>query len=176
MSAANDLAAFFAGLSHPWLTPTHALGLVALGLLISQQASPRRFLAQMLFALALAAGLMALVDAVGETPAADVLLAGAGISGALVAAGFPLPVLVLGALAVAIGAALGLDSPPEVISLEAAAAMLVGTLAGAVLALALLARVASRTKRDWQKIAVRVLGSWAAASALLALAVRLAAK
>jgi urease accessory protein len=171
---ANDLAAFFAGLLSPLLTPTHALALVGLGLLISQQ--DRRLFPQATFALAVSAGLLALVDAVGETPASEVLLAGAAISGVLVAAGFPLPFWLIGALATVIGVAVGLDSPPEVISLEEAAAMLVGTLTGAVLALALLAAVASRTVRDWQKIAVRVLGSWASASALLALAVRFAAK
>jgi urease accessory protein len=175
VSAANDLAAFFAGLLHPLLTPTHALGLVALGLLISQQASGRRMLPQLIFALALAAGLLALVDAISETPAGEMLLAGAAISGALVAARFPLPLWLTGAIATAIGAAIGLDSPPEVISLEEAAFVLLGTLIGATLSLGAIVAVASRLARGWQKIAVRVLGSWTAASALLALAVRFAA-
>ena len=173
MSAANDLAALAAGLLHPLLTPTHALGLAALGLLIGRQAS--RLPPQLIFVLALASGLLALVLAVGETTASVVLLGVTVISGALAAAGFSLPLWLIGSLAAAVGATIGLDSPPEVISLEEAAAMLVGTLVGAVLGLALVAALAGRARRDWETVAVRVLGSWASASALLALAVRFAA-
>jgi hypothetical protein len=180
VSAANDLAALYAGLFHPFLTPTHALGLVASGLLIGQQARGKRLGAELLFMLALSGGLLALVFAVGETPASEVLLATTAVAGALVAAGFPLSILIIGVLAAAIGATIGLDSPPEVISLEEAAAMLVGTGIGATIGLLLVAALAScivhNTARNWQKLAVRVLGSWVAASALLALAVRFAAK
>jgi urease accessory protein len=176
VSAANDLAALYAGLLYPLLTPTHALGLVALGLLIIQQAAGHRRLLQIVVVLALAGALTALALAVGETPASEVLLAVTAINGALVAAAYPLPLWLIGPLGAAVGAAIGLDSPPEVISLEEATVMLVGTLIGAVLVLALVVAIASRMLRDWQRIGVRVLGSWAAASALLALAVRFAAK
>ena len=49
-----------------------------------------------------------------------------------------------------------------------------GTVLGATLILGLVAFAASRPTRDWQRIGVRILGSWAAASALLVLALRLA--
>ena len=126
------------------------------------------------FALALAAGLLALALAVGETPAATVLLAAVAIAGALVAAAFRLPLLVLGPLAAVVGATIALNSPPEVISLQEAVFMLIGTGLGASIALALVIEVAARMARDWRQIGVRVLGSWTAASALLAIAVRLA--
>ncbi len=175
MSAANDLAAFYTGLLRPLLTPTHALGLSALGLLIAQQTSGRRIHSQLIFALALAAGLLTLVFAIGETPASEVLLAAAATAGMLVAAAIPLPLWALAMPAAIIGTAIGLDSPPEVISLEEAAVMLIGTGIGAILAIVLVVAIAGRMARDWQKVAVRVLGSWEAASALLALAVRFAA-
>jgi urease accessory protein len=166
----------FYGLLHPVLTPTHALALLGLGLLIGQQPTQKRWLSLALFASALAAGLIALALAVGETPAGTVLLAGIAISGALVAAAFPLPLLILGALTAAMGAAIGLDSPPEVISLQEAISMLIGTGLGATVALALVAAGAARMARGWQQIGVRVLGSWTAASALLAIAVRFAGR
>lgn len=131
-------------------------------------------LPQLLFAAALAAGLIALALAVGETEASLVLLGGGAISGVLVAAAWRLPLLLLGPLAAVIGASIGLDSPPEVISLQEAVLMLIGTGLGATIALALVAAGAARLARDWQRIGVRVLGSWTAASALLAIAVRLA--
>ena len=52
--------------------------------------------------------------------------------------------------------------------------MLIGTGIGASIALGLVVETASRMARDWQQIGVRVLGSWTAASALLAIAVRFA--
>jgi hypothetical protein len=162
------------GLLHPLLTPTHGLALLGLGLLIGQQPASQRLLPQLLFASALAAGLIALAFAVGETPASDVLLAGVAISGALVAAAFPLPLLVVGLLAVVMGAAIGLDSPPEVISYQEALVMLIGTGLGGSIALGLVVGGAARMAGDWQRIGVRLLGSWTAASALLAIAVRFA--
>jgi urease accessory protein len=172
----EGLGGFYGGLLHPLQTPTHALALLALGLLIGQQPAHKRVLPLMLFASGLAAGLIALALAVGETPAATALLAGIAVSGALVAAVLRLPLPVLGALAAAMGAALGLDSPPAVISLQEAIFMLIGTGLGATIALALVSAVAARMARDWQQIGVRVLGSWTAASALLAIAVRFAGR
>jgi urease accessory protein len=168
----EGLGGFYGGLLHPVLTPTHALALLGLGLLIGQQPADKRTLPQLLFAPALAAALLALALAVGETPAGAVLLACVAISGALVAAAFRLSLYVLGPLAVVTGAAIGLDSPPEVVSYQDAVVMLIGTGLGASIALGLVVEGASRMARDWQLIGVRVLGSWTAASALLAIAVR----
>ena len=114
--------------------------------------------------------------AVGETAAGTVLLASIAISGALVAAAFRLPILVLGLLAFVMGGAIGLDSPPEVVSFQEAIIMLIGTGLGASIGLGLVVEGAARMARDWQRIGVRVLGSWTAASALLAIAVRVASR
>jgi hypothetical protein len=170
----EGLGGFYGGFLHPVLTPTHGLALLGLGLLIGQQPADKRLLPQMLFALALAAALLALALAVGETEAGAVLLAGVALTGALVAAAFRLPILVLGPLAAAIGASIGLDSPPDVVSFQEAIVMLIGTGLGASIALGLVVEGAARVARDWQRIGVRVLGSWTAASALLAIAVRFA--
>jgi urease accessory protein len=170
----DGLGGFYDGFLHPVLTPTHGLALLGLGLLIGQQPADQRLLPQMLFASALAAALLALAFAVGETQAGAVLLAGVALSGVLVAAAFRLPILVLGPLAAAIGAAIGLDSPPDVVSFQEAIVMLIGTGLGASIALGLVVEGASRVAGDWQLIGVRVLGSWTAASALLAIAVRFA--
>jgi urease accessory protein len=170
----EGVGGFYGGLLHPVLTPTHGLALLGLGLLIGQQPPSRRLLPKLLFALGLGAGLLALALAVGETAAGAVLLASVAISGALVAAAFRLPILVLCPLAAAMGAAIGLDSPPEVISFQEAIVMLIGTGLGALIALGLGVEGAARMGRDWQQIGVRVLGSWTAASALLAIAVRFA--
>jgi urease accessory protein len=172
----EGVGGLYGGLLHPVLTPTHGLALLGLGLLIGQQPASKRWLPLLLFAMALAVGLLALALAVGETVAGAVLLAGAATSGALVAAALRLPIPVLGPLAAAIGAAIGLDSPPDVISTAEAVLTLIGTGLGAAIALGLVVAGVARMARDWQRIGVRVLGSWTAASALLAIAVRVASR
>jgi hypothetical protein len=74
------------------------------------------------------------------------------------------------------GAAIGLDSPPDVSSIQEAIVMLIGTGFGAAIGLGLVVEGTARMARDWQRIGVRVLGSWTAASALLAIAVRVASR
>src|SRR5262249_30174081 len=100
-----------------------------------------------------------------------------GLAGLLVAIGRPPPAFACALLATLAGVALGLDSPPEAISIAVATTMLIGSGLGASLALALL--IAGASYVDTQKwvaprIGMRVLGSWIAASALLVLALRFA--
>lgn len=164
------------GLLQPLVLPAHALALLAFGLLIGQQRPPWRLLALAAFVAGLSAGLAAIALAVGQTPAADVLLAAAGLAGLLVAIGRS-PPLACALLAAVAGVALGLDSPPEAISIAVATTMLIGTALGASLALAIVVVGTSYVgaqKGAAPRIGMRVLGSWIAASALLVLALRFA--
>jgi urease accessory protein len=157
-----------AGLLHPLTVPAHLLALIALGLLIGGR------LPAAAFALGLFGGLVAIALGTGETPALDILLAITALAGILVALAQPLPVTVTVGIAAVAGAALGLDSPPEAISIVVATATLIGTGISACLTVILIAIVAGRLKRDWQRIGVRIIGSWIAATAILVLALRFA--
>jgi urease accessory protein len=168
------MSSLLAGLLHPLAVPAHVVALLALGLLIAQQRAGVRRVSLLAFIVGLAAGLTAIALGIGPTPAADVLLAAAAVTGLLIALAWPVPAPGCAALAVAAGGALGLDSPPEVISLSAAALMLIGTGLGACLALAAVVAGVCRLTRAWQLIGVRILGSWMAASALLVLALHFA--
>jgi hypothetical protein len=159
---------------HPLAVPAHAVALLVLGLLIGQQRPGVRRMTLPAFIVGLTAGLSAIAFAVGPTSAADVLLAAAAVTGLLVALACPMPTLACAVLAVVTGGALGLDSPPEVIALSAATVMLIGTWLGACLALAGVVACSSRLTRVWQRIGVRIVGSWVAASAILVLALRFA--
>ena len=171
-SPIEGIDGFYGGLLHPILVPAHALGILALGLFIGQQDSRHRRGAAAMFALALVLGLGAIVLAVGQTPAGEILLAAAAALGALVAIARPLPRPVGWLAAAVTGAAIGLDSPPQVISMALATVTLIGTGLGACIALAIVVGVAACLRRHWQLLGVRILGSWIAASAVLALAVR----
>ena len=99
---------------------------------------------------------------------------GVVLSGALTAVAIPIPTWALGTLAALTGAALGLDSPPDVLTLREAYLMLIGTGLAACTILAMVGAGTSWAAGHWHGIGVRVLGSWTAASAMLALALRLA--
>ena len=165
------LQAFAEGALNPILLPDQALALVALGLFIGRQQQGRG-VTLLVFAAAVAAGLFAIALAVGPTPARNVLLAVAAIVGLLVAAGWAPPPLGWPLAAIA-GVALGLDSPPQAITLAQANAALIGTALGACGLLLGVALCAGLAKQWWQQVGVRVLGSWIAASAILVLAVML---
>jgi hypothetical protein len=79
------------------------------------------------------------------------------------------------AVIAAIGAgAIMFDSVPQEISIHATLVALAGTMLSATLALALIALAGAAAQRQWLGIAVRIAGSWTAASAILVLALRLA--
>ncbi len=163
--------AFLAGLLHPLLLPAHALALIGLAALAGS--AKWRLWSIAAFAISLMGGLAAVAGGVGETPANDVLLAAAAICGLATAALPHVPAWIAVVSAAVVGVAIGLDSPPEVISLRDAALMLAGVGCGGILAFAFLAAIAAVAARLWQGVPLRVAGSWVAAIAVLVLALRL---
>lgn len=165
LSTSALVGGFLAGLIHPLSLTAHVMALLGLGLMVGQQS--RRGVILAAFALGLMVGLAALAAAVGETRAPVVLLAGAAIAGLAVAIGCPVPGILAAPLALVVGAAVGLDSPPRAASIPAANAALAGTALAAFAAVALIAAITARLRREWPRIGIRVLGSWIAASAIL---------
>lgn len=163
----------YGGPLHPLYVPAHLLALIGLGLLIGQQERGRVALL-INFVVGLAAGLVAIALAAGPSRANDVLIISAAVSGVLVASAWPPPQVIGWPLAAVTGAAIGLDSPPEVVDLSTATVMLIGTGIAAAILVVLIAACAAVLRREWQRIGVRVAGSWMAASAILVLALRLA--
>jgi len=164
------MSGLLGGMLHPLAMPAHVLALLAIGLLIGQQRRLPFLLAA--FVVGLVAGLGALAMAFAPPAAANVLLAATTMSALLAALAHPLPVLISVPLVAVAGVALGLDSPPEAISIAVAIAMLIGTGIGAGLAVAVIAAGVHRLDGSWQQIGVRIIASWIAASAILVLALR----
>jgi urease accessory protein len=166
------ITGFAGGLLHPLVVPTHILAVSALALLIGQQHWPYSVpAAYVVFVLAgLGAIALAYVPAAAELS----LLGLAALAGVLLALARPMPVVLGIAVAAAIGLAQALDSPPEAISLTDANLALAGTAMGSVALLIVLTWLASRLRREWQRIGVRIVGSWMAASAILVLVLRIA--
>jgi urease accessory protein len=169
------LSAGIDGFLNPLVTPAHVIALTGLAVVaggVSRHAISASVAIIAAFALGLAIGLGVLAWGAGEAPAGDALLAAALLCGLAAASGVAMPVAVAALVALMSGIALGLDSPPDAITLGDAVAMMIGVACSGVAALTLMALVAARLARWRQAIALRVAGSWIAAIAIMALAVR----
>ena len=126
------------------------------------------------YAAGLGIGFAAMILAFAPRFSAEALLAITAIVGALVALARVLPWPVACVLALAVGIALAFDSSPGGISVREANVIIVGTFCGAVILLWVILVVVASFRREWQKLGMRILGSWIAASAVLALVWQLA--
>jgi urease accessory protein len=157
------------------LQPTNLLALVALGLLAGQGAKgfPLAMMAAFTFGIAVASVLIAAALRAQDTVPAW-LLTVAALAGLAVAIARPVPRVVTIVAACLTGAMLALNAPPQAITIPSAITAQIGTALAALAILTFVIVVAWRAARPWQRIALRVLASWIAASAILALALRLA--
>lgn len=162
------IGGFWGGLLHPYFVTAHVAAIVALGLLVGLQGWGR--VTPIAFILALMAGLGLIWLAVVPRYVNEGLLVLAAVYGLLVVLARPLPEPVGIALGVLAGIAVGLDSPPEVLTVREANQMLIGTGLGASLFLVLVIEGASKLTKPWQRIGARIAGSWIAAAAILVLA------
>jgi urease accessory protein len=166
------VSAFLSGLTQ-FFAPTHLLAVVALGLLAGQGA-PRFPLALCAaYAFGLAVGSVMIAAALRGQNTAFMLLAIAALCGIVIAAAWPIPHRVKPIAACAIGGVLAFNAPPQAITIPSAVAEQIGTGVVALATFVAIVLVAARANRPWQRIGLRVVGSWIAASAILALALRL---
>jgi urease accessory protein len=172
-SPIEGLGNFYGGVLHPVLVPAHFVLLLALGLLLGGQGERPARLAVVAWLVAVGLGLVVLA-LVGGWTTTPMLLAVAALLGMMVAAAWRLPTALLVVLAAAVGLGLALDSDPELESALDRHLAMAGTALGAVLVTAAGLLIAeSSARRNWQRIGVRVLGSWIAASAIMVTALGL---
>jgi urease accessory protein len=172
---------FTDGLQHPFGLPAHLMAILGFGLLLGAQDVAAWRLPTYAFLAGLTAGLAGgplVMTATLDARLAVALLALAVLLGGTIALARPLPSLLLLALGALTGFGLGLDSAPEGGTLQ----QTVGALAGsgfaitfALLNAAMLAQYAHSQvgPQAWQKIGVRIVGSWIAAAGIMVLALQL---
>jgi hypothetical protein len=169
VSQPDVVGSLLRGLLHPLATPADVIGLAGFALIAGRK---KRDAIDVAFALGLAIGLGILARGAAETPAGDVLLAGAALCGLLAASSARVPAAFAAVMAFPFGIALGLDSLPVAGSPGETVATLIGTACSGVVALSLMASLAFRIARLWQGGGLRVAGSSIAVIAILALVVR----
>ena len=154
--------------------PTNLLALGALGLLAGTQGRTIAAGVGILFVLGLIGGSLAIASALREPPAAVALFAVAAIAGVVVASAWSAPPAITAILAWLGGTALALNSPPQAMKISAAIASQVASGFGAIAMFAVVVLIAGAARQLWHHMALRIIASWIAASAILALALRLA--
>ena len=165
------------GLLHPLSTPAHVLVLLGLGLLAAQQSPPNLKTPMITFLPVSAIALLLTTTGVVTGVYPPVLSCIALIAGVLVALEARLPRLACIVLFAAAAVAIGFDSAVESGSTVAVLKRLFGTWVSLSLVIFNLAYYVSLwAKQKWQKIGVRVVGSWLIAISFLVLAFSLKGK
>ena len=165
------LTGFAGDALHPLFVIDHVMAVLAMGLLMGSQ-ERWRWLPPIGFVLGIAAGIAVMVSGAVPLYANETILGIAVLSGVLAALAWPLSVRIGIALAGVLGVAIALDSPPEALSISEANRTLAGTALGATVFLVAVWQAAQNARPMWARIAMRAAGSWIAASAILALALR----
>lgn len=172
-SPIKDIGNFYGGLLHPLFIPAHVLLLGALGLLLGQQEPVENKLPLILFLVAAVAGLII----AGVSPGGEfetLQLSGAAAIGLLVAIHPTIPVVLRAIGSAVSGLLVGIDSGQPELAGAGLFASLVGTGLGMCIFLLCTMGFADYCReKDWQRIGIRVIGSWVAASALLVLSLSL---
>mgnify|MGYP000173545733 CR=1 FL=1 len=164
---------FYNGMLHPLIVPAHVLAIVGLGLMLGQKAPSSSRLAVPAFAIALVVSLATPPSLVSPPPQA-VLLGIVLVAGLLIAFSVNLGIIIPAVIAAVVGILIGLDARQSA-SLEGQSWItLAGAWLGSMIAVVLLAGLSSGLVRLWHGIAVRVLGSWIAASTFLVIALSFA--
>jgi urease accessory protein len=169
----EGLPGFPGGLLHPLLVPTHVLTLIAFALVAAQQARRHRSVLTAAFLAASATSIGLISLAFAEDRAGNVLLGCTILASVTVAFGRSLPLLVTLPFFVVAALALMFDSVPASVSIRDTLLALVGTAFSSFVITALLGSLAAMAWRPWQRIAIRISGSWIAAIAALVLALSL---
>jgi urease accessory protein len=160
---------FYDGLTHLFVTPEDLLPVIALALLAGLRGP--RFGRAVLFALPIAwlvgsaAGILLAPQVM--LPVAETIVTIA--LGALLAADCPIPFAAVGGLAILLGLLHGSLNGTELSKTNASGQITAGVAAALFVVVSLLAGQAASVCVPWVRIAVRVAGSWIAATGLLLL-------
>lgn len=164
------MTAFIGGFAQ-FFIPMHLLAVTALGLMAGQARYPKATLS--VLALGMLVGSWTVASGIQESPAALVLLALTAITGGLLILGRTVVAPVASFLASLTGVFIPANAPPHEITIAGAVSFQIGLAVAALMASALVMLAAASATRPWQRIGIRIVGSWITASAILVLALRL---
>lgn len=155
---------------HPFIILDHTLCLVAAGLIAGQQEALGLWRAIIALLVGQVLGFLWLIFVPELEYQAFLPTVVAGLIGLLVAIAPSLGRFAVLGIVGSAGFVVGLNTWPEGPLLEILALTLAGLMLGSAILFSLVAWPVSKLTKDWQKIGVRIVGSWLAASICLMLA------
>lgn len=172
----EGMDSFYTGLLHPVLVPAHLLLLVAVGLFFGQQGQRKTEAALSIFAFATIAGLATSWFFIGVEVEA-LILALSAATGLLIAVNPDVKSLWCAAIGIFAGFSLGVDSAQDTLSgIEKFVTLFGSAVAICLILLFPMALADYFNKKSWQKVGVRIAGSWVTATSFLVLTLSLSAK
>jgi len=162
---------FFGGVLHPLTTPAHVLLLLGLGIYLGQQVPLKLKASLFVFVTVSALALGLTTTGLVKTVPPPLIIGLALLAGVLVALEIPPATWISRGLFALAALAIGLDSAVETGTGWVVVKTLLGTWTGLIIIVADLAFYSSKfTKWQWQRVGLRVAGSWITAASLMILA------
>ena len=158
---------FYGGMLHPLTALEHLVPILGLGLLAGQQGNSSARWVLLLFPIGLFAGATA-AGHLEPSPLVEWFNRLSFIAlGALVASAWRMPLPALGLSAIVLGLSHGYENTADISQTVAMHLFIPGVVVTGIAMVAIFAAVAVSREPVWQKIAVRVVGSWIAAIGIL---------
>ena len=162
---------FFGGVLHPLTTPAHVLLLLGLGIYLGQQVPLKLKASLFVFVTVSALALGLTTTGLVKTVPPPLIIGLALLAGVLVALEIPPATWISRGLFALAALAIGLDSAVETGTGWVVVKTLLGTWTGLIIIVADVAFYSSKfTKWQWQRVGLRVAGSWITAASLMILA------
>jgi urease accessory protein len=158
---------FYGGMVHPFVVPAHIIAIVSLGLFSGQNATKEAFGPVALTLLITMVAGVSLSGLLGDPDTDIPLLVASTVVALMVSWARPVRLAAVVGAAAVIGLLIGLGSGPEGFVGSKRWIFLAGACLGVLVGTSWIFIMAENAKRPWQKIAVRVVSSWIAASAFV---------
>ncbi|MBU1212383.1 MAG: HupE/UreJ family protein [Alphaproteobacteria bacterium] len=171
-SPIEGLGAFYGHLLHPVTVQSHAMLLTAVALMFGQQGRSKARAGVIALGLAFAGGLAAATTGASGTFSVSepMFLLGALVVGGAVVLDLRVAAAVVVSVSVATGLIIGLGPAPATTGMRDKALGIGGVATGVLYLTIVITGFTISLQKHWQKIAVRVVGSWIFAVSMLVLA------
>jgi urease accessory protein len=173
-SPIQGLGTFYNYFLHPFVVPVHAMLLIASALMLGQQGRAGARTGLPALAVGVLCGEIASRWLTPDGAPLSALLVGSLVVGGAVVLDRKLPVALSALMGALVGVAVGLDSSTDVLAFPERIMAFTGLSAGVVYLALVISGLTVGAARGWQRVGVRIVGSWIVAASILVLALSLA--
>jgi hypothetical protein len=173
-SPIQGLGTFYNYFLHPFVVPVHAMLLIASALMLGQQGRASARMGLPALALGFLCGELASRWLTPDGAPLIALLVGSLVVGGAVVLDRKLPIALSALMGALVGVAIGLDSGTDALTFRESVMAFAGLSAGVVYLALVITGLTVGAARGWQRVGVRIVGSWIVTAAILVLALSFA--